>query len=303
MTSPRAPRLVKSFVSTDDKELEGLLDVFDESYNDTDTVLFAISGQQQQWNAEKFFKERGRKKTLCSIKEKAIQHLKSEFGISSGTHFRNSDWLGMRTTELAQRQCPHADMNHPFAFVFILYLSACESAYFHPEMFEETKDNLLPYPLTEEVIDDDSGISNWSRYYRFNFSAMISVDTSKYKSFCVNAGDMVIFRGDSIHFGPGADSAVDRKMFFFTAKIDDDQTNSRLPESYDSDSQLQPWIVAERIYGTDSEIWRGVMRQMQTYNPHSHYNLQPKEVYADDAYLQELNSQLEDCKTHNRHLL
>jgi hypothetical protein len=169
-------------------------------------------------------------------------------------------------------------------------------------MFQETASQLEELPNDPEDLNADSSFTtmSWKRYYRKNFSAMMSLDSTAYRCLDVNAGDAVLFRSDSIHYGPGADPLVERRMLFFTItrviSVDVEM------KTYNSNDQLQPWIVAERLYGRHSDIWRGVMRHYVSFRPHLHYDpiMELQEAYGDEDHLKTIHEKLEEGKVQSR---
>jgi hypothetical protein len=201
-----------------------------------------------------------------------------------------SEVLGMRSTKSSKPQCPHADMNHGNGFVIIAYLSSCKSAFFHVDMFEEQSSQIVNQPDFAEDISTDFRCTHpaWNRYYRANFSAVMCFDASSYRFFEMAAGDLVLFRSDSIHFGPGADSLVDRKMLFFTV-------NRAQASTYNAEEQLQPWIVAEKLYGRESELWKACMRECIRFQPLLHFDdLTIPEALGDNDFIVRLGTELEE---------
>lgn len=292
---PRHPIILPNFIQSADLQFAN--DLFESSYQSSSDDLTYISGMQEQWSVEnpaKLSKEQ--LEFIARLKESIGKFLRTVQDLSP-TKF--SSVLGMRTKQIARPQCPHADMAHPYGYVAIVYLSSCKSAWFHQDMIDEIACQLIPRPVDEENIDEENGglSSSWERYYRNNFSSILTPPGSdpspRYVSYDVRPGDVVLFRSDCIHFGPGSDSIVERKMMFFTVMVNpEDKRDIEL--EYDSEAQVQPWNLAEKLYGRDSEMWRAVMRDFRDYNPHLHYpKMTPEQAYCGkDQILEKITVEL-----------
>jgi hypothetical protein len=301
---PRHPIVVKAFL--DSEQVRTGVEVLNQTY-DSSTDLVNISGKQQQWSVESVAHKKY-KQFLFDLKTRVEEFLNTifqEMGHMDQVEWKFSPVLGMLTTSIASPQCPHSDMHHPYGFVAILYLSSCSSAFFHVDMLNENISWLVPPPPIEEIQREMNSDSNsrcssaeMERYYRSNFSAMLSIPSEefpRYVSYKVDAGDIVIFRSDCIHFGPGSDGAVQRKMMFFPMLKTFGVENSTTDLKYDSEVQLQPWILAEKLHGRGSETWRGIMRDFRKYRPHDHYpNMDVEEAYGGQSFNSTVTQELEE---------
>lgn len=293
---PRMPLRVRGLLNHD--EVIQILESYNESYWTVPAVgISTISGSQQQWVVFDSDPDE-EKKDVCQssdsssncwmdLRSKIAEFLKPII-FKRDCAVETSSILGMLTPQTATPQCPHADMKHPFGFVCIIYLTNCISAYFHDDMFEETNNQLVAYPSYPEVVDDESGLSNWKRYYRANFSQLLSPETEDYSSFHVEPGDIVLFRSDSLHWGPGGDKNIERKMVFFTMNEQRADVGS-----YNSEEQIQPWVIAEKLYGYDSDIWHGFMRQFRIFDPHLHFLQDDVIENAEKSYVEKLEAELQ----------
>jgi hypothetical protein len=276
-------------------DVRELLNIFEHSYFTPSNDLKTISGLQEQWKVECMISDLRQREAIERLKLRVVSILERAFvlnGDELGKHNCSSEVLGMRSTVSSKPQCPHADMNHGYGFVIIAYLSSCKSAFFHVDMFEELASQIAKQPEFPENISADFRCTHpsWNRYYRVNFSAVMCFDTTSYRDFEVDAGDVVLFRSDSIHFGPGADALVDRKMLFFTV-------NRAQASSYNVEEQLQPWVVAEKLYGRNSEIWKGCMRDSLRFRPLEHFeDLTIKEALGDNEFIERLETELQEGK-------
>jgi hypothetical protein len=292
---PRAPVHLPLFLTH--PEIEKLCQCLDSSHQKPSNDLKTISGFQEQWDVEGTMSGKAITKTFKNIKSRTLSILEKAFEQNKETFGKGvfSNVLGMRSTTTTKPQFPHSDMDHNQGFVVIIYLSRCKSAYFHDDMFHETGSQLEDLPNDPEDLNDDYSFTkmSWKRYYRQNFSAMMSLDSTAYRCFDVNAGDAILFRSDSIHYGPGADPWVERRMLFFT--ITRETSFGVEMKTYDSNDKLQPWIVAERLYGRGSDIWRGVMRHYISFHPHLQYHptMELQYAYGDEEHVKTLHEKLE----------
>jgi hypothetical protein len=214
-----------------------------------------ISGEQQMWFSEG-------EENFHAVVTPVVQRLKALLPDRYDI-MEVRKWARMESKSEAVPQVPHADYTSSDRVVFLLYLdqSAYSTAFHMGELgcensFEDEKADMSRKEYLKKKFE--MFFYSWDRDYIRTHYALRTV----------GLGDVVAFRADHVHFGPGGyftdeqAASAGRKVIFFSAGP---------PGNLEYD-QYQPWLLTQDRERFGGDAWALMMQLYRRYNPERHYH-------------------------------